>query len=61
MAMLKTTNAEINEAMDELEIAENHFNNADPQFLDSALLRLASAREKLNVLLKVYKAKSFAQ
>jgi len=55
MAMLKTTNFEINEAIKELEIAENHFNNADPQFIESALLRLASAQEKLNALFKMRK------
>lgn len=49
----KTTNEEINEAIKEVEIAQNHFDNADIMFVESAGLRLTSAQERLNALLKI--------
>lgn len=37
-------------AMQELMVAWNHFNNADPEFIDAAILKLNAAEKKYDAL-----------
>jgi hypothetical protein len=48
-----TTNNEINNAIKEVEIAQNEFDYAQGEFIDVATFKLTTAMAKLNVLLKI--------
>ena len=43
------------EALQEMHRAEEYFNNAGPEYVESACLRMAAAREHLNNILKEVK------
>jgi hypothetical protein len=45
----------INKAIAEVEIARKQFNNADKDFIDVAIMKLNSAEEYLNLLIKMKK------
>lgn len=51
--MTITKNQEINAAIREVQIAEAQFNNADNEFIDSAIHRLNHALEYLNIIIKL--------
>lgn len=44
---------ELSAAMREVEIAWNHFNNADPEFVESAILKLNAAEKAYNALYSI--------
>jgi predicted secreted Zn-dependent protease len=50
-----TKNEEINQAVAELDIAQKQFDYADKEFIDSAIMRLSFAFERLNALIKIAK------
>ena len=43
---------ELQEALLDLEIAENQFNHCDPEFIDYCILQIESARLKLSAIYK---------
>lgn len=44
---------ELSAAMREVQIAWNHFNNADPEFVESAILKLNAAEKAYNALYSI--------
>ena len=48
---------EIVECMMELKQAEQNFNNADPEFVDIAIIQLLAAKMKVNMLFNLRKQK----
>lgn len=43
------------EAIHDIEVAENHFNYADKDYVDIAILELTTARKKLDVVIEKMK------
>ena len=52
---IKQLKEELNNAKLELQIAEQNFNNAEPEFIDIAVFEVTSARLKYDALIKQYK------
>ncbi len=52
---IKQLKEELNNAKLELQIAEQNFNNAEPEFIDVAVFEVTSARLKYDALIKRYK------
>lgn len=44
--------SEIKKAVEELHTAENHFNWAEPEYIDAAAYKVSAAKAKLNALIK---------
>ena len=47
-----TIDFEIKKAVEELHAAENHFDWAEPEYIDAAAYKLSAAKAKLNALIK---------
>lgn len=45
----------MDEAIHDIEVAENHFNYADKDYVDIAILELTTARKKLDVVIEKMK------
>jgi len=52
---MKTTNIEINNAIKEVEVAQNNLDMADSAFVESAILRYSAAMARLNALIQIAK------
>ena len=52
---MKTTNIEINNAIKEVEVAQNNLDMADSPFVESAILRYSAAMARLNALMQIAK------
>lgn len=50
-----TTNEEINNAIKEVEFAQNEFDYADKEFQDVAIMKLSYAMKRLDVLIRLAK------
>ena len=50
-----TTNEEINNAIKEVEFAQNEFDYADKEFQDVAIMKLSYAMKRLDVLISLAK------
>lgn len=52
---IKQLKEELNNAKLELQIAEQNFNNAEPEFIDVAVFEVTGARLKYDALIKQYR------
>jgi len=59
--MPKVTLTELNEARDELFRARAAFDQAEPEFVDTATLQVTSAQEKFNTLIRLAKQQTLAE
>ena len=52
---------ELSNALQEKQIAENNFNNADSEYIDVAIYRYNAALEKVNLIIRKVKETKYGQ